>query len=299
MAGMARRTRKSGATDVFELVSLLPWWAGVALALLSFALLNWLAERPVPANVTPGQLGSAIVQIYIRSFAMVGQYVAPVLFLAAAGASAWRRRRRQQLFMDVTDNPAADALQDISWQEFEQLIGEAFRLQGYQVAERAGAGADGGVDLVLTKDGEKQLVQCKQWRAFKVGVEVVRELYGVMAARGSAGGFVVTSGRFTSEAQDFARGRNIKLVDGPKLQSMLRQVRSAKFKVGVTDFGPSSVLPRDGLVPTCPLCSRLMTRRVAGKGVNAGKAFWGCTGFPACRGMRPVDPGGALLNPRR
>jgi restriction system protein len=238
------------------------------------------------------------VQIYLRSFAMVGQYVAPVLLLAAAGASAWRRRRRQQLFLDVTDNPAADALQDISWQEFEQLVGEAFRLQGYQVTESGGGGADSGVDLVLTKDGEKQLVQCKQWKAFKVGVEVVRELYGVMAARGSAGGFVITSGRFTGEAQDFARGRNIKLMDGPKLQAMLRQVRSAKFKIGVTDFGPSSVLPRDGLVPSCPLCSKPMTRRVAGKGANVGQPFWGCTGFPGCRGTKPVDSGGALLKPR-
>jgi restriction system protein len=113
---MARRRRNSGAADAFELVSLLPWWAGVVLAVLAFAGLHWLAERPVPANVTPGQLGSAMVQIYLRSFAMVGQYVAPVLLLAAAGASAWRRRRRQQLFLDVTANPAADALQDISWQ---------------------------------------------------------------------------------------------------------------------------------------------------------------------------------------
>ena len=83
------------------------------------------------------------------------------------------------------------------------------------MAESGGGGADGGVDLVLTRDGEKHLVQCKQWRAFKVGVDVVRELYGVMAAKGAAGGFVVTSGRFTDEAQDFARGRNVQLVDGP------------------------------------------------------------------------------------
>jgi restriction system protein len=46
------------------------------------------------------------------------------------------------------------------------------------------------------------LVQCKQWKAFKVGVQVVRELYGLMAAHGAAGGFVVTSGRFTDEATD-------------------------------------------------------------------------------------------------
>ena len=92
--------------------------------------------------------------------------------------------------------------------------------------ETGGGGADGGIDLVLTRPGkngsEKFLVQCKQWRAYKVGVDVVRELYGVMAAKGASGGFVVTSGRFTDDAISFARGRNVTLVDGPKLCGLLR-----------------------------------------------------------------------------
>jgi restriction system protein len=37
-----------------------------------------------------------------------------------------------------------------------------------------------------------------------VGVDVVRQLYGLMAAHGATGGFVVTSGRFTDEATAFA-----------------------------------------------------------------------------------------------
>ena len=66
------------------------------------------------------------------------------------------------------------------------VLGEAYRLLGYRVTEIGGGGADGGVDLMLTKGGEKFLVQCKQWKAYKIGVDVVRELYGVMAAKGDA-----------------------------------------------------------------------------------------------------------------
>lgn len=47
----------------------------------------------------------------------------------------------------------------------------------------AGSGPDCGIDLTLDKGGETFLVQCKRWRATKVGVEVVRELYGAMATR--------------------------------------------------------------------------------------------------------------------
>lgn len=181
------------------------------------------------------------------------------------------------------------------------LVGEAFRLQGYEVTELGGEGPDGGVDLVLRKGKEKFLVQCKQWKAFKVGVQVVRELYGVMAAKGAAGGFVVTSGSFTEDAMAFASGRNVNLVDGPKLFGLIQQAKAARGgqsgQVGRVDIaGPARpVTPAQGtafaaIAVTCPSCSSTMVRRVAKRGDNAGKPFWGCTRYPAgCRGTRPWD----------
>ena len=61
-------------------------------------------------------------------------------------------------------------------------------------------------------------------------MNIVRELYGVMDASGAAGGFVVTSGRFAKEATAFASGRNVKLLDGPRLHEMIK----------LAQFGPSS-----------------------------------------------------------
>ncbi|WP_233094641.1 restriction endonuclease [Delftia acidovorans] len=49
----------------------------------------------------------------------------------------------------------------MSWQQFETLVGEGFQQRGGRVKETGGGGPDGGVDLVLSKDGEKTLVQCK------------------------------------------------------------------------------------------------------------------------------------------
>jgi len=183
----------------------------------------------------------------------------------------------------------------MSWQDFELLVGEAFRLQGYEVTELGGEGPDGGVDLVLRKGREKFLVQCKQWKAFKVGVAIVRELYGVMAAKGAAGGFVVTSGSFTEEAIAFASGRNVTLVDGPKLFGLIQQAKAARGNQGraeapvqqrsVTPFASAAAAP----ALACPTCSSSMVRRIAKRGDNAGKAFWGCADYPSCRGTRPID----------
>jgi four helix bundle suffix protein len=41
--------------------------------------------------------------------------------------------------------------------------------------------------------------------------------------------------------------------------------------------------------PECPLCGEAMRKRTAGKGANAGKEFWGCSAYPACRGTLEVE----------
>ncbi len=42
--------------------------------------------------------------------------------------------------------------------------------------------------------------------------------------------------------------------------------------------------------PACPACGKPMLKRTARQGPRAGTPFWGCTGYPDCRGTRPVEP---------
>ena len=222
---MARRKKTSPAEDMIDFVALLPWYVGVVLAVAAYLVLHRSAIAPMTALLKPGEVGAAMTGAVWRGLAGVGQYVLPGICLAGAAVSAWRRRTRHALVENVTRSDAPGVLDNMSWREFEMLVGEGFRLQGYSVAENFEPGPDEGIDLKLRMDGETYLVQCKQWRAFKVGVPVVRELYGVMAAKGAVGGFLVTSGRFTAEAEAFAEGRNVRLLDGPKLERMLKQAR--------------------------------------------------------------------------
>ena len=41
--------------------------------------------------------------------------------------------------------------------------------------------------------------------------------------------------------------------------------------------------------PACPLCGKDMRRRIARQGPNAGHSFWGCSGYPECKGTRPIS----------
>lgn len=300
---MARRRKSSPADDLFELVGRLRWWAGVFLAVTAYVVLHHFSGQQVNVSGVPGQLGATVAATLWKSLASVGQYLLPAICLAAALGSALGRRKRQALVEGVSSSAAANALDGITWREFEMLVGEAFRLQGYQVVETGGGGADGGVDLVLRKDRETFLVQCKQWKAYKVGVTVVRELYGVMAARGAAGGFVVTSGRFTREATEFASGRNLRLIEGPALMGLIRQAQASRASAAVKVTAPAQTAAPKATVPepvaalartihdspTCPKCSSGMVRRTAKRGANTGGAFWGCQTYPACRGVRPVE----------
>jgi four helix bundle suffix protein len=41
--------------------------------------------------------------------------------------------------------------------------------------------------------------------------------------------------------------------------------------------------------PVCPRCGKPMIKRVAKKGINSGKEFWSCSGYPECNGTRKIE----------
>ena len=116
------------------------------------------------------------------------------------------------------------AVESLLWRDFERLVGEAFRARGYMVTGFGGGAAEGAVDLGLTRNGERFLVQCKHWRKQQVGLTVLSELNRVISAQGARGGFVVTGGQFTKEAREFSRSTRIELIDGKSLGQLLGSI---------------------------------------------------------------------------
>lgn len=291
---MARKNKDAQALkDLFAITAKLPWWAGTLLAIVAYAGLHAYALSEPLTGLAPGQAGQVLAGRMTRILAGIGQYVIPLVLLAGAAASIVGRRKRTALVRGVASGSSSDVLGTMTWQDFELLVGEAFRLRGFSVTETGGGGADGGIDLALRKGGELFLVQCKQWRAYKVSVNVVRELFGVMAAQGATGGFVVTSGIFTADAESFAKGRNIELIDGPALQRIIEEAQAGQPALTPGD-GPSSrrkdptfTMPTGE--PLCPRCGSTMVKRTARKGANAGSAFWGCSAYPKCRGTQVIS----------
>lgn len=96
--------------------------------------------------------------------------------------------------------------------EFEKSLSEVYKAKGYKTCVTSKSG-DGGVDIVVwNKDTTKIYIQCKAFKG-KAGVAIVRELYGVMVNDKVEKGIVACLGGFTSGAQEFAKNKNISLID--------------------------------------------------------------------------------------
>jgi len=291
------RQKRSPIEDVIMVASKLPWWAGIVLALVSYLVLHAFASRPAIHVTGPGQMGEAMTRSIITTMAFFGQIILPFAFGFGALISGINSFRQKKLYNSVAARSGVGALNEMSWSDFERLVSEYYRRQGFQVTREGGNGPDGGIDLVLRQKSETYLVQCKQWKAYKIGVQPVREFYGVMASRSAAGGYFVTSGVFTDEAKSFAQGLNLELVDGQKLREMIDSAQQStsprienKSRVTHEIFPKETASSAEILpdAPLCPQCGTAMTKRIARHGSNAGKEFWGCTTYPKCKGILPV-----------
>jgi restriction system protein len=269
---MARR-RKS----VFDTLLVLPWWVAVGVGLFGYAAIVFL----LPLFLTGQLLAPAA-----KGLAPIGLFWLG-LCAVAAGGSALRSFFVSRKF---DRQSGLDDIRSLSWRQFESIVGEAFRRRGYLVVENAVDGADGGVDLALRKDGQKFVVQCKQWKQQTVGVKPVRELAGVIVGCHATGGFFVTSGRYTEEARRFASSVSIELIDGEALAKMVKGVQDVEPFLTQTSssFRANTTWSIGTDVPNCPSCGSEMVGRTAKRGSNAGSQFWGCSQYPRCRGTRDV-----------
>lgn len=242
--------------------SYLPWWASVVTGIVVYIGLIYV----FPALITDNQILVMLVS--------AGKHIAiwfSLLFLIPAVTSIFRRRKRKHL---VEHQASIQTLRETSWGDFEVLVGEVFRRKGFTVQENMSGGADGGIDLLLLKDGESHIVQCKQWRKSKVGVQIVREMFGVLKASSAKTVYIVSSGHFTKEAITFAAELPITLIDGDELLALTAEVQSSENIKSSLQNSPANL---------CPKCDSELVKRVAKKGAQKGNEFLGCSGFPKCR----------------
>ena len=102
-----------------------------------------------------------------------------------------------------------ELISELDPRQFEEVTAEIFRDKGFEV-ELTKRTRDGGKDIIAFHKDKlgirtKYLIECKHYSdGNKVGVDVIRALYGVKNSRvGGNVGIVVTTSTFTSGARSF------------------------------------------------------------------------------------------------
>jgi restriction system protein len=269
--------------DVVSIISKMPWWVGITMAVASYFWLNSVATNPVsPMSSSGSYAPNNIAEMMFHEMAKLLQYLIPGSMVVGSAISLYNSIKNKKLYDQVAHKKIVSSLLSIDWQDFELLVSEVFKRKGFKTITNEGKGPDGGIDIVLLKGSDKYFVQCKQWKANKVGVQIVRELYGVIASTDVSGGFVVTSGVFTKEARKFASGISIELIDGKEL------LRIIDLNEISTNQDQNCTIKHAKERPVCPTCNLEMIKRVAKKGINVGNEFWGCSNFPKCKMIKEL-----------
>ncbi len=171
---------------------------------------------------------------------------------------------------------SAELLAAIEWKRFEEVCAGLFERLGF-ATKLATCGADGGIDIHLYRPPSDQpvaIVQCKAWNK-KVGVNVIRELRGVMSSEGVAEGIFVTTSTYSDDAIAFAKANQIDLMDG---KTVLRTILKLTEEQQISLLRLATA--GDYTTPTCASCGVKMIARTPKAG---GKAFWGCVNYPGCK----------------
>lgn len=145
----------------------------------------------------------------------------------------------QKIKMDLSDK----LLEYISISSpgfFEKLVVGLLVKMGYggtqQNAARAvGRSGDGGIDGIIDEDRlglDSIYIQAKRWQADRsVGRPEIQRFVGALQGKRAKKGVFITTSSFTSDARDYAKGIDLKivLIDGERLTELM-----IDFGVGVT-----------------------------------------------------------------
>lgn len=177
--------------------------------------------------------------------------------------------------------------------EFEKYLEILFTRLGYQV-ERTRYVGDQGADLILTKGGERIVVQAKR-HSRAIDNKAIQEAATARPHYKCHRAMVVANQEFTRAAEELAKSNQVELWGRRKLAEVVAatQQLSTTSPPTATSIAASNAdtsaqrvtvgTAASSATPTCQRCGRPMVVRDSARG-----KFWGCSGFPKCRNITPM-----------
>lgn len=183
----------------------------------------------------------------------------------------------------------ARVFEDIEWRRFEAVCESLFAQSGFETRTQS-RGPDGGADIWLYapgKEGPAAVVHCRHWPGKPVGIQQLRDFFGVMTSRKLHRGTIATASTITAEAQQFAKENGITGLDCARLLATIAS-RTPPQQHALLSLAYQGEYWR----PTCPSCGIKMVERPD----RVRKVSdWACTQFPGCQFTLPARPAPAVV----
>ena len=117
--------------------------------------------------------------------------------------------------------PRIETLRGMSLSGFRSLIALTLERFGHHIVTDPTA-----PDLVTTKLTDKFVTECAPPATLTpISIVALRRLHDVVVATGASRGFLITTHSFTAEAEKYAEGAPLDLIDGRRLIKILNQSR--------------------------------------------------------------------------
>ncbi|MET9579615.1 restriction endonuclease [Streptomyces massasporeus] len=193
-------------------------------------------RRPRRPSKRQQQKDAQLIAIAVVAAAVIGLAVMVVnwllahwwvlliaLVLAVLAGIGWLSNRRQQARWEAVRAQglryALSQLDALHHAKFEEAVRDLMRRDGFQDAQRVGGGGDLGADVKATDPlGRRWVIQCKHRRngarGSAVGTPDMQVLNGTARpVHGADVAVIVTNGRVTGPAVDFAKRQRLHVVD--------------------------------------------------------------------------------------
>jgi restriction system protein len=193
------------------------------------------------------------------SFNAVAVTTVVVVFLLIGGSTAWivyrrlvrrdrglaarrfaeqqalEEERAEQEYVRWLRSADMDALDRMTGIEFEHALAQLFTDLGYGAVVTQSS-RDYGADVVLSRGGQKIVVQAKRYVG-TLGLDAVQEASAARLHYGAVRAIVVTTSAFTAPAQTLAQTTGVELWDRQRLNEELASVAERRKSTTVPEKG--------------------------------------------------------------
>lgn len=307
-----RSNKTARTENVFVLLIESPWQVSALLAVVTFIFMKWIFPSMMSSSTSAplAALSSGFAPIFSTILLLLGaisffrhRTKSPAIYPVASNSKSTPRAYfREEPGFNVKPTSASDSLdrmpnippihtelkssppllqkswslellQTLEWKRFEIVCAEYYRLLGKTV-ETISHGADGGLDARVYGEDPSKIelgIQCKAWGSM-VGVNIVRELLGVITHESACKGILMTTSKFSEDAKSLAhqQSEKLQLVDGDRFLSMIAEL-SDEFRQLLLEIATEG----DYTTPTCASCGEKMILKSGANG-----EFWACKKFP-------------------